>query len=109
MEMDDSRALAEIERTRGLLSRTAGDADRARAVTRQLGVREGEALALRGLGETEALTMFDESGDSTRRAQGHFDEAVKILDELGATRELARTRAAYGTFLVERGDVLNGR
>ncbi len=116
IEMDDSRALAEIERTRGLLARVSGDGERSKShldrslsIARSLGIREAEALALRGLGETAALTVFDETGESARTAQVYFEQAVQILEELGATRELARTRALYGAHLIERGDTLNGR
>jgi hypothetical protein len=74
-----------------------------------MGLREPTALALRGLGEVCAATVFDDTGESARQSEAHFHEAIQILEELGATRELARTRASYGQCLLERGDVMNGR
>ena len=115
-ELDDRRALAEVQRSRGMLAKSAGDSGRARyhfeqslGLAQQLGVREAEALALRGLGETFAETVFDPEAPANLRADRYFDDAIRILEEVGATRELARTRAAYGVHLVERGDTAQGR
>src|SRR5262249_53682185 len=112
----DRRLIAEVERSRGGLARMAGDGVRARAhlehslaIARSLGVREAEALALRGLGEVCAMTVFDDTAENARAAENYFHEATRILEQLGATRELARTRAIFGGHLLERGDVLNGR
>ena len=55
------------------------------------------------------MTVFGETGAVTRQADAHFEQAIAILEELGATRELARTRAAFGGYLLERGDVMRGR
>lgn len=115
-ELGDRRVLTEVERVRGMLARQAGDRTRAQAhlersldLARALGVREAEALALRELGELCAMTIFDESGQMASQAEAYFNEALRILEELGAMRELARTRAIVGTYLLERGDVMNGR
>ncbi len=115
-ELDDKRAQAEIERSRAMLAKSAGDTDRAQfhfeqslAIAQQLGVREAEALALRGLGETFAQTVFDPDAPRSHQADPYFEDAIRILEEVGATRELARTRAAYGTYLVERAHLTEGR
>jgi tetratricopeptide (TPR) repeat protein len=115
-ELDDKRAQAEIERSRAVIAKAAGDTDRAQfhfeqslAIAQQLGVREAEALALRGLGETFAQTILDPEAPPSHRAEPYFEDAIRILDEVGATRELARTRASYGTMLIERGNTPEGR
>lgn len=115
-ELDDKRLVAEVERGRGLLAKARGDApkarvhlERSRSLAQSIGAREAQAVALRGLGEVCAMTVFESSVDMSHEAEGFFAEAVRILEELGATRELARTRAAYGEYLVERGDTMGGR
>lgn len=115
-ELDDKRLVAEVERGRGMLAKAQGDAKRARghlersrSIAHSIGAREAEGVALRGLGEVCAMTVFESSIDMSHEAEGFFVEAVRILDELGATRELARTRAAYGQYQLERGETMGGR
>ncbi|MDP3274199.1 MAG: tetratricopeptide repeat protein [Deltaproteobacteria bacterium] len=110
LEIGDRRVLAEVERVRASLARLMGELDAARArlenalaIAQSLGLRETEALVLRGLGEVFAATVFDTTGESARRADHYFLEAIGVLESLGATRELARTRASFGMCLVETG------
>lgn len=115
-EIGDRRVLAEVERIRASLARLLGELDEARArlenslaIAQSLGIKETAALALRGLGEVFAATVFDATGDTARRAEAYFRESISILEALGATRELARARAAFGIYLVEQGQQLEAR
>jgi tetratricopeptide (TPR) repeat protein len=115
-EIGDRRVLAEVERIRASLARLLGELDEARArlenalaIAQSLGLKETVALSLRGLGEVFAATVFDATGDSARRAEAYYCEAISILEALGATRELARARASFGIYLVERGELLEAR
>jgi tetratricopeptide (TPR) repeat protein len=115
-EIGDRRVLAEVERVRAALARNVGELDEARArlenalaIAQSLGLKETAALALRGLGEVFAATVFDATGDAARRAEGYFLESIAILEALGATTELAKARAKFGISLLERGDLLEAR
>lgn len=114
-EIDDKRMLCETERVLGMLGKAKGDAAKAEAhlersleIARAVGLPEAEALALRGKGEVLAMRN-DLTEEEREQAARHFATAVRTLEELGATRELARTRASFGRWLLERGERTSGR
>lgn len=115
-EISDRRVTVIVLRNRAALARLQGEPEQARlhlenslAISRSQGLKENEALALRSLGELFAATMFDSTGDMARTADSYFQQSLELLEGLGATMELARARASYGMFLVERGDLLEAR
>lgn len=116
--LDDRLLHAEVSRNIGILSHKMGDYENAQLqlerslmLSREVGGKELEGLALRGLGELAAATMWDTSqaGDEKDPAVERFEAALAIFEKIGNDFEVARTQHAWGNRLLERGDVEGGR
>ena len=73
----------------------------------QLGARALIGIARRCLGELYASTLFDE--ENLTRADAHFRQSIQILTEVGNESELGRALSSYGNYLLEQGQMVQGR
>lgn len=109
-ERGDKRALADIERNRGLLALKRGDGtatqklEHALEVAIEYGGREAIALAYRAVGQLRAATLYDTGGLSDRSAEQAFIQSIELFRELGNEREAARSLVLLGNHLIERGE-----
>jgi tetratricopeptide (TPR) repeat protein len=108
---DATRNLAALEGRRGSRSLALTLADEALQLARDLGSRSLEGPALRTLAELHGATVWadDPASNAPDPAGDLWKGAIAVFEEIGNTAELARTWLGYGTALVERGDVLQGR
>ncbi|MBX3272797.1 MAG: tetratricopeptide repeat protein [Sandaracinaceae bacterium] len=110
-EMKNRRAMAEVERNLGLNLLKQGHEDAERTLLRALALAEAygsaEALGLahRAIGQLRAQTLFDESGEVSRRAEESFLSSIDMLRDVGNEKEAARSLAQLGYHLIERGDL----
>jgi tetratricopeptide (TPR) repeat protein len=118
IEIDDRRSQAEILRNRALLELQDGNSDLAREFGNQcleasLQTKLPELIgkAHMALGEIQAATLFDTSGNTTqvKDAGTHFHEAIRVFEQTGNDVDLARARKRRGEYLVENGKLEEGR
>ena len=81
------------------------------SIARDLGAKLLEGLALKSLGELYAQTLFDDrqGQDPATDADHLFNQAITLLTEVGNDAELGRCHSAYGNYLLEQGDISNGK
>jgi predicted ATPase len=115
--LDDRLLQAEVLRNMGISLHRMGNQERARdylghslEISKQMGARELEGLAVRALGDLAASTMWDTSHpEAEDQAEVHYQKALSIFRSIGADFECARTLQAMGMRTLERGDVEPGR
>jgi Tfp pilus assembly protein PilF len=113
--LGDKRAAAEVERNLGMVLLKLDDDAAEATVLRSLelaesyGSREAIALAQRAVGHLRSRTLFDASGAVDRRAEESFLVSIDVFRELGNDKEAARSLAALGHHLIERGDLETAR
>ena len=78
-----------------------------RALELAEGYGSGEAIAFahRAMGTLQAQTVFDDGGGAEDSAEESFLTSIDIFRASGNEKEAARSLAALGYYLVERGDV----
>jgi tetratricopeptide (TPR) repeat protein len=109
--LQDKRALAEVERNRARVAVRRGDeaaeelAQKALELAKEYGGPEAIALAFRAMGQMRAQTLFDASGEADKRAEEAFLTSIDLFQQMGNEKEAARSLAALGYHLIERGDL----
>ena len=109
--LKNRRAMAEVERNLGLTALRKGSSDaekillRALALAEEYGAKEALGLAHRAMGQMRGQTLFDDKGEISRRAEESFLASIDTFREIGDEKEAARSLAALGYHLIERGDI----
>lgn len=114
----DLRLLCDVQRNLGTLYlRTALYDDAVAALNASLSIARGMeskfliGLAQKALGELYSQTLFGQpnSSDLAEKADACFQSAIQMLSEVGSEGELGRCLSSYGHFLIEQGNIVQGK
>jgi tetratricopeptide (TPR) repeat protein len=115
-DLDDRRILSETLRNLALLDAEAGDqksafdkCNQALEIANAAGIRVDVGRALVALGQINATTLFDDTGEGHARAEDFFNRGVELFREIKNEAELAIGLERFGKYRIERGQVDEGR
>lgn len=115
-ELSDKRLLSESTRSLGLVALRMGDpkealgqCEAALRLAEEAGVRVDVGRALLALGEVHAATLFDAEARGEVPALDYYRRGVELFREIGNNAELAVGLSRTGRYLVERGEIEEGR
>lgn len=107
---DAVRNLGVLQSRKGNLSLALDHADEALEMAKALKSRAMEGVALRTIGELHGMTAYDDSDErASDLAEAAFRSAIEIFRELRNDAELGRTYHAFGTHLLERRQLVQGK
>lgn len=108
---DTLRNLGQLSLRRGDLAQAVQHGEEALSLARAMEAPERVGVALRSLAQMYAATLFDleRRQEHAALAERYFQESLQTLERVGNAAELGHTRAAYGNFLLEQGQLVQGR
>ncbi len=107
---DAIRNLGVLQSRKGNSSLALDHADEALDMAKELGSRAMEGTALRTIGELRGNTVYDDSdGAGDDLAAAAFKSAIEIFRDLKDDAELGKTYHAFGTYLLERRQLVQGK